>query len=40
MSDPPPVTGMAWIPAATFRMGSDAHYPEEGPAHPVAVGGF
>ena len=22
----------AWIPAATFRMGSDAHYPEEAPA--------
>ena len=22
-------------PAATFRMGSDAHYPEEAPAHPV-----
>ena len=40
MSDAPPVTGMVWIPAATFRMGSDEHYPEERPAHPVAVGGF
>ena len=29
MSDAPPATGMAWIPAATFRMGSDEHYPEE-----------
>jgi len=31
---------MAWVPAATFRMGSDAHYPEEAPAHPVDVSGF
>jgi formylglycine-generating enzyme len=31
---------MAWVPAATFRMGSDAHYPEEAPVHPVSVGGF
>ena len=29
-----------WIEAGTFRMGSDAHYAEEGPAHPVAVSGF
>ena len=28
------------LPAATFRMGSDAHYPEEGPAHLVNVDGF
>ena len=21
-----------WIPGATFRMGSDAHYPDEAPA--------
>jgi formylglycine-generating enzyme len=31
---------MAWIPAGTFRMGSDAHYPEEAPARDVAVDGF
>jgi formylglycine-generating enzyme required for sulfatase activity len=31
---------MAWIPAGTFRMGSDAHYPEEAPAREVAVDGF
>jgi formylglycine-generating enzyme required for sulfatase activity len=32
--------GMVWIPSATFLMGSDRHYPEEGPARPVTVGGF
>ena len=31
---------MAWIPGGTFRMGSDAHYPEEAPAHSVSVQGF
>ncbi len=31
---------MAWIPSGTFRMGSDGHYPEEGPAHEVSVDGF
>ena len=31
---------MCWIPAATFRMGSDHHYPEEAPAHVVTVDGF
>ena len=30
----------AWIPAGTFTMGSDAHYPEEAPAHRVSVPGF
>ena len=35
-----PVSAMAWVPPATFRMGSDAHYPEEAPAHPVSVSGF
>lgn len=34
------LAGMAWVPGATFRMGSDAHYPEEAPAHRVAVDGF
>jgi len=29
-----------WIPAATFAMGSDRHYPEEAPVHRVAVDGF
>ena len=38
MGQGPP--GMAWIPGGVFRMGSDRHYPEEGPARPVSVGGF
>jgi sulfatase modifying factor 1 len=32
--------GTEWIPGGTFRMGSDEHYPEEAPAHSVAVDGF
>nr|BBH85321.1 hypothetical protein KTC_00720 [Thermosporothrix sp. COM3] len=32
--------GMVWLPGGTFVMGSDQHYPEEGPAHPVTVSGF
>ena len=32
--------GMRWIPGGTFIMGSDRHYPEEAPAHPVKVDGF
>lgn len=32
--------GMVWIPSGTYRMGSDRHYPEEAPAHPVKVDGF
>lgn len=35
-----PHPGMARIPGGTFLMGSDAHYPEEGPARPVTVAGF
>jgi formylglycine-generating enzyme required for sulfatase activity len=31
---------MVWIPPGRFRMGSDVHYPEEGPAHEVTVEGF
>ncbi|WP_144120528.1 formylglycine-generating enzyme family protein [Catellatospora sichuanensis] len=31
---------MVWLPGGTFRMGSDAHYPEEAPAHAARVGGF
>jgi formylglycine-generating enzyme len=32
--------GMVWVAGGTFRMGSDAHYAEEAPAHSVAVDGF
>jgi formylglycine-generating enzyme required for sulfatase activity len=32
--------GMASIPGGTFRMGSNEHYPEEGPAHTVTVDPF
>ena len=35
-----PDTKMAWIPGGTFLMGSDAHYPEEAPAHRATVGAF
>jgi formylglycine-generating enzyme required for sulfatase activity len=31
---------MVWIPGGTFWMGSDHHYPEEGPAHRVTVNPF
>jgi formylglycine-generating enzyme required for sulfatase activity len=31
---------MAWIPGGSFLMGSDRHYPEEAPAHRVAVNAF
>jgi formylglycine-generating enzyme required for sulfatase activity len=31
---------MVWVPGGTFRMGSDVHYPEEGPARDVAVDGL
>jgi len=31
---------LIWIPGGTFKMGSDRHYPEEAPAHPVTVDGF
>jgi len=31
---------MAWVPGGEFLMGSDRHYPEEAPAHRVAVDGF
>jgi hypothetical protein len=36
----PPARGMVWIPGGTFTMGSDAHYPEEAPAHRVVVGTY
>src|SRR6516225_7605158 len=35
-----PQPGMEWIPGGSFQMGSDRHYPEEGPAHRVTVDGF
>lgn len=35
-----PPDGMAWIPGGVFRMGSDRHYPEEGPVHRARVSGF
>jgi len=31
---------MVWISGRTFVMGSNDHYPEEAPAHPVKVDGF
>jgi sulfatase modifying factor 1 len=31
---------MVWVPGGEFRMGSDDFYPEEAPAHRVAVDGF
>ncbi|HWN37315.1 MAG TPA: formylglycine-generating enzyme family protein [Gammaproteobacteria bacterium] len=31
---------LCFVPAATFLMGSDHHYPEEAPAHVVAVDAF
>ena len=40
MSMGPRNTDMALIPASTFWMGSDDHYPEEAPARPVATGAF
>jgi formylglycine-generating enzyme len=37
---PPPDDGMRWIPAGTFRMGSEDFYPEERPVHQVSVDGL
>jgi sulfatase modifying factor 1 len=37
---PSPFPDMVWIPAGTFRMGSEKHYPEERPVHRVTVDGF
>ena len=36
----PPYEDMVWIPGGTFLMGSDHHYPEEGPTHAVTMSGF
>ena len=35
-----PTREMVWIEGGEFRMGSDAHYPEEAPAHRVRVNSF
>jgi len=35
-----PTREMVWIEGGEFRMGSDAHYPEEAPAHRARVDGF
>lgn len=35
-----PYPGMAFVPGGTFTMGSDAAFPEEGPAHTAAVSDF
>jgi formylglycine-generating enzyme required for sulfatase activity len=35
-----PTREMMWIEGGEFRMGSDAHYPEEAPAHRVRVDSF
>ena len=35
-----PAKEMVWVPGGTFMMGSNDHYPEEAPAHPVTVNGF
>lgn len=40
MSRKPPARDMVWIPGGTFMMGSNNHYPEEAPAHPVTVDAF
>ena len=34
------ITDLVFVAGGTFRMGSDKHYPEEAPAHRVAVDGF
>ncbi|HEY6817237.1 MAG TPA: formylglycine-generating enzyme family protein [Croceibacterium sp.] len=31
---------MVWLEGGVFKMGSDAHYPEEAPLHPARVDGF
>jgi formylglycine-generating enzyme len=35
-----PTETMVWIVGGTFHMGSNHHYPEEAPRHPVTVDGF
>jgi sulfatase modifying factor 1 len=40
LATPASTKDMAWVAGATFKMGSDTHYPEEAPAHRVSVDGF
>ena len=35
-----PDPDLVWIPAQTTKLGSDRHYPEEGPTRAVSVDGF
>ena len=37
---PPRAGDRVWIPEGEFAMGSERHYPEEGPVRRVAVSGF
>jgi formylglycine-generating enzyme required for sulfatase activity len=37
---PPPAKDMVWIAGGSFLMGSNDHYAEEAPVHPVTVSGF
>jgi formylglycine-generating enzyme len=39
-AEDPSAAGMVFILGGVFRMGSHSHYPEEAPAHEVAVGRF
>src|SRR4051794_5553534 len=39
-AQPRTLKNMVAVPAGTFMMGSDHFYPEERPAHPVALDGF
>jgi formylglycine-generating enzyme required for sulfatase activity len=39
-SDSSRYTDMVWVPGGEFMMGSNAHYPEEAPAHRVRIDGF
>src|SRR6185369_6326273 len=36
----PPSADMIWIEGGSFMMGSDDHYDEEAPAHPMKVDGY
>jgi formylglycine-generating enzyme len=36
----PPFSDMVWVPAGSFLMGSNDHYPEEAPVHEAKVEGF
>ena len=36
----PAASGMVWVPGGKFVMGSEPHYPEEGPPRLVEVSGF